>query len=190
MTVEDDREENKKIYNETVERDKLIYENIIYRYNLEWDRSKILDGKASGIISFVGIILALQSGIGAILIKDAPKTGTLFIITCLFFATSVLFLTFSIFCGLKAYYVKTWLSVPNATTLIEDYGKKDKSRVVILCDLGVKIAESIEKNKINNDMKRKFIIRGFKFLTLGLLFNLIFIFGLITLMSFWRCEYV
>jgi len=91
LVTEEDNIYNENVYNEIVERDKLIYDIIGNRYNLEWERSKSLEGKAIGIITFVGIILSLQGGIGAILINDAPKIGTLAIIINLVFIFSVFF---------------------------------------------------------------------------------------------------
>lgn len=61
LVTEEDNIYNENVYNEIVERDKLIYDIIGNRYNLEWERSKNLEGKAIGIITFVGIILSLHS---------------------------------------------------------------------------------------------------------------------------------
>lgn len=117
MTIEGD-------YKEVVERDKLIYDSIVSRYNIEWDRFKIIDGKASGIVSFVGIITGLMAGMGAILLNGAPRTPILFTIMECVFIVGIILLTISIGCGLKSYYVRTWKFVPEAQYLIEEYGKK------------------------------------------------------------------
>ncbi len=54
---------------ETEKRDQLIYELITDRFRLEWQRTNDLDGKASGIIGFVGIIVSLAAGLGGFLLK-------------------------------------------------------------------------------------------------------------------------
>jgi len=179
MTEEDDD------YKEIVERDKLIYDSINNRYNLEWERSKSLEGKANGIITFVGIILALQGGIGAILINDAPNTGTLALTINWIFILSVISLTFSMINGLRAFNVKTWIYFPNASCLVKQYGAENRSRSQILCDMSTTLAESIKTNKSNNDEKKNFIVLGFIFLFAGVTLNLVFIIGLIILMNYW-----
>lgn len=70
------------------------------------------------------IILTLQGGIGAILIKDMPKIGRLFSIIDCIFILSVLCLTLSILSVLRAYYLKEWVLVPDSHHLIEEYGGK------------------------------------------------------------------
>ncbi len=177
MTEEENDDES--YYKEIAERDKLIYDSISYRYNLEWDLSKILDGKASGIISFVGIILALQGALGAILLEDAPRKNALFIPIMCLFIFSILYLTISILSGLKAYYLKEWNAVPKADYLIEEYGKKNRSRTYIMRTMGQEMANSIKKNSTNNNEKKRFIEYGFIFLVSGLVVDVIFIIGLI-----------
>jgi hypothetical protein len=178
-------ENNKELiaYRETFERDKLIFDSISNRYNLEWDRSKVLDGKASGIISFVGIILALQAGIGAILIKDAPKIGVSIIIINGFFILSVFFMTASIISGLKAFLFKKWYYIPELDTFFEECENQNKSNIDILRTLGLTTAHAIVKNEEDNDKRTKFIRYGFYFLLAGLILNLFFIIGLILIMN-------
>lgn len=183
MTEEENAEEEKD-YEEIEKRDKLIYDCIIYRYNLEWNRSKNLDGKASGIISFVGIILALQGGIGAILIKDSPKTGTSFIIMNEIFILSILCLTLAIICGLKAYYLQKWIYIPEVHSFIKKCGAENRCLVDILRITGRSIANAIDINKNNNNKKKRFIEYGFAFLAAGLILNLFFIIGVTLIMSY------
>lgn len=181
-----DKDENAKdenSYEKTVEKEKLIYDIISNRYNLEFDRGKILDGKASGIISFVGIILALQGGIGAILIKDVPKTGTLFLFMNEIFILSVFCLTFSILSGLVAYRVKSWFFVPEPNDCIEGCENENVNQLDILRDMEKELAKAIDRGKVNNEKKSKFIVYGFLLLVAGLVLNLFFIIGLIIMMN-------
>jgi hypothetical protein len=168
-----------------VERVKLIYDSIMNRYNFEWDKHKFLDEKASGLIGFVGIILALQGGIGAILIKDATIKGTFFMIMNEVFILGVLCLTLSIICGLIAYYIQEcWALVPKAHYLTEECGAKDRSRIDIMCVMGQEMADSINFNSSTNNRKMNFIIGGFILLIIGLLLNLSFIIGVVIIMNY------
>jgi hypothetical protein len=74
-------EENKR-QDKTEKRDQLIYELIAERFRLEWQRTNVLDGKASGIIGFVGIILTLQAGLWSFLLKEIPRTCEFYIALC------------------------------------------------------------------------------------------------------------
>jgi hypothetical protein len=49
-------QKDQKSKEETERRDRLIFELITERFRLEWQRISDLDGKAMGIIGFVGII--------------------------------------------------------------------------------------------------------------------------------------
>jgi hypothetical protein len=182
--AKDENTEEDNDYIKTVEQEKLVYDIINNRCNLEFDRSKILDGKASGIISFVGIILALQGGIGALLIKDVPKIGTLYIVMNEIFILSVFCLTFSILSGLFAYRVKSWFFFPEVNDFIEACKNEDINQLDILRDMEKAMASSIDKSKSNNDKKSKFIVYGFFSLVVGLVLNLFFIIGLIIMMNY------
>jgi len=67
---------------ETEKRDEFIYELIADRFRLEWQRTNDLDGKASRIVRFVGIIVSLQAGLGSLLLKELPRTCGFFFIPC------------------------------------------------------------------------------------------------------------
>ncbi len=164
---------------ETEKRDEFIYELIADRFRLEWQRTNDLDGKASGIIGFVGIIVSLQAGLGSFLLKEIPKTCDFYIHLCALFLSGIIFLMCSILCGLKAYYVKTWKVVPDPEHLIEEYAKKDRSRIDILRIVSAEIFDAVTKNKETNDEKAKFIKYGFALLILGILMVIIFVCGLL-----------
>lgn len=164
---------------ETEKRDQLIYELIANRFRLEWQRTNDLDGKASGIIGFVGIIVSLQAGLGSFLLKEIPRTCEFYIHLCTLFLLGIIFLMCSILCGLKAYYVKTWKAVPDPEYLIEEYGKKDRNRIDILRKVATEISAAVAENKATNDEKAKFIRYGFIFLVLGIGMVFIFVCGLL-----------
>lgn len=159
---------------ETEKRDQLIYEFITDRFRLEWQRTNDLDGKASSIIGFVGIIVSLQAGLGSFLLKEIPRTCECYTLLCLLFLLGIILLMCSILCGLRAYYVKTWKVVPDPGHLIEEYAKKDRSRIDILRIVSEEISGAVSKNMATNDEKAKFIRYGFIFLVLGI--GMVFIF--------------
>lgn len=176
--MEENTEEEKE------KREQLIYELIADRFRLEWQRINILDGKASSIIGFVGIILSLEAGLGGFLLKEM-RTSECYALLCSLFLLSIILLMCSILSGLKAYYVKTWTVVPEPEPLIEDYTKEDteegikKERVRLLMDVSKEIATSIEENKKVNDEKVMFIKGGYIFLVLGISMTIIFIYALL-----------
>lgn len=164
---------------ETEKRDQLIYELITNTFRLEWQRIIDLDGKASGIIGFVGIIISLQAGLGGFLLKEVPKTCNLYIPLCALFLSGIILLMCSILCGLKAYYLKAWKVVPDPEYLIEEYAKKDRSRIDILRIVSAEISDAVAENKATNDEKARVIRYGFIFLVLGIGMVIIFVAGLL-----------
>jgi len=167
---------------ETEKRDQFIYELIADRFRLEWARTNDLDGKASSVIGFVGIILSLEAGLGGFLLKEISRTSECYTLLCCLFLLGLVFLMCSILYGLKAYYVKTWTVVPDPDYLIEEYAKnEDISRTEILRKVSKEISESVKKNKEINDEKVKFIKQGFIFFVFGIGMVIIFICGLLLL---------
>jgi hypothetical protein len=129
-------QKDQKSKEETERRDRLIFELITERFRLEWQRISDLDGKAMGIIGFVGIIISLQAGLGGFLLKEVSRTSDIYIPLCILFLFSIILLLCSILCGLKAYFIQSWDVVPEPNHLIENYGKKDRSRIAILRIVG------------------------------------------------------
>ena len=163
---------------ETEKRDQLIYELIADRFRLEWQRTNDLDGKASSVIGFVGIILSLEAGLGGFLLKEISRTSECYALLCFLFLLGIIFLMCSILCGLKVYYVKVWKVVPDPEHLIEEYAKKeDRSRIDILRIVSKEIADSIKHNEETNNEKVKFIKCSFIFLVSGIGMTIIFTCG-------------
>ena len=154
---------------ETEKRVYLIYELITDSSRLEWERRKDLDGKAIGII-MSGLIVTLQAGLGGPILKEVPRTCELYIPLLALFLSGVIFLFCSVFCGFIAYYVIGWELAPNAEYLIEEYAKKDRSRVDLLRSASVALSNLIRHNKKTNYKKAMSIHIGFLFLVLGVSF--------------------
>jgi len=63
--------------------------------------------------------------------------------------------------------------------LIEEYGKKDRSRIAILRIVSQEISKAVKQNKDTNDEKVKFIRHGFMFLVFGIAMVIVFVCGLL-----------
>lgn len=168
------KENQKSSEEEETERDRLIYEMIFNIFRLESQRTITLDGKASGIIGFVGIILSLQAGLGGFLLKDLPRNSQYCILSMLLFI-GIILLMFSILYGLKAYNIKAWKAAPEPEQLIKEYAKKDKSRKVILRIVSKEICEAYKVNCDINNKKAESIKYGFDFLIYGIIFVITFV---------------
>jgi hypothetical protein len=164
---------------ETERRAQFIYELIADRFRLEWQRANDLDGKASSIIGFVGIIVSLQAGLGSFLLQSISRTSEYYAQLSLLFLLGIIFLMCSILFSLKAYYVKTYKVVPDTEYLIEEYAKKGRSRIDILKEVSATISDVVTKNKSIIKGKVKFIQGGFIFLVLGIGMVIIFVCGLL-----------
>jgi hypothetical protein len=161
----------------TEKRDLLIYELIAERFRLEWQRINDLDGKATNIIGFVGIIVSLHVGLGGFLLKEIPKTNEYYFYLYVLFLLGIIFLMCSILYALKAYYMKTWIAIPDTEILIEKYAKKDRSKIDIVRIVSQEISDAVKENKIKNDDKSVSIKDSFRFLVFGIGMNIIFVWG-------------
>jgi hypothetical protein len=163
-----------------INKHKFIYDVIDGRYLLERDRSKVLDDKASNIISFVGIILGLQGALGIFLLKEIPKTAEAYHNLSNIFLLGIILLTISIFCGLMAYRIRPQKVVPDTgEALIEEYGNTDEDFLATLTMISVEKADSIRINNKIGDDKVRYINGGFFLLVAGITVNVIFIYELL-----------
>ncbi len=161
-------------------RDEFIYTVIKERFSVDWARIDTLDGKASGIIGFAGIIISLEGGLGGYLLDKIPKSGSYYLLTSYIFIVGIILLALSIFCALMAYHIKKdWVIVPDPEHLIENYAKKNRKQIDIIRILSWEISKAIKENKKTIDDKVEFIEYSFKFLLLGIAANIIFIYFLL-----------
>jgi hypothetical protein len=160
---------------ETEKRDHLIYELNSDRFRLEWQRTNDLDRKASSIIGFVGIIVSLQAGLGGFLLKEVPRTYEFYVPLCTLFLSDIILLMCSIICGLGASNIRFFRAVPETRHLIEEYGKKDRSTIIILRTYSQEFSKAVIINEAKNNNKAKFIKVGLVFLILGIFFVFLFV---------------
>lgn len=81
----------------------------------------------------------------------------------------------SILCALGAYNIKFYKVVPETRHLIEEYAKKDRSRINILRIYSQEFSEAAILNQAKNNKKANFIRISFIFLILGILFVILFV---------------
>jgi hypothetical protein len=100
--------------------DKLIYETVNKRYELEWKRTNDLDSKASNVTGFAGLLATLTAGITRFL--PNMHYDWLFLLPLTLFILSALF-------GLLASWITSFTAIqPDA--LIDRY--KDKTEIDVL----------------------------------------------------------
>ena len=81
----------------------------------------------------------------------------------------------SILFGLKAYSVKAWEIVPDPKRLIEEYAKKNRTRINILRMESQNLSEATTHNSAINAIKAKSINFGLYFLIAGFAFIILFV---------------
>ena len=157
-----------KTNKEEKERAKLIYEIVTKRYDREWQRTKDLDSKASGVTGFAGILATLIVGISKVI--PQVKYDWLLI-------TAVVLLVISAFLGVCAYWTKSYFDI-NPNSFIEKY--KDKEETEILMRFTGTTSQNTMFNDKANREKVIFIELAFAFLVLAI--SLFLIFSILNLM--------
>jgi Ca2+/Na+ antiporter len=131
------------------QRDKLIYDIILNRYDLEWKRNNDLDSKASGVVGFAGLLATLSAGIAQFVSNPNYRP--------LLYVPSVLFML-SVFFGLLGYGLGKYRTIePNA--FIEKYA--DKTETELLRTYVATASEMTMNNFRQNENKVKWIRLAF-----------------------------
>lgn len=143
------------------------------------ERTNTIDGKASDLVKFVGLLLALQSGVIVIFIRENFKMNNNYLYLFIIFLIGVIFLTSSVIFGLKAYQIRTWSLVPEPMRLVNEYAKKNYPRRIILQRVGLASATAIKENETINADKVFFLKYGLYFLVFGIIFNVIFMMSIL-----------
>lgn len=157
---------------EIEKRDLFIYENIISRYHFELERTQIIDGKSANLIGFIGIILSLEAGFYIFILKNVVNINIFYKLIFLF---SMLFLLISFIFGIKVHYIKSWEIVPNPRYLIEEYAKKEKSKIDLIRVICNEMADSTINNKGRNDEKIICMKYSYIFLLVGIILNIFYV---------------
>lgn len=162
----------------------MIFDLITSRHQREFERSNILDKKASQIIGFVGIIFSLFVGFYAFLIKElAGNEKVLFFYSNwrIILVIGIFSLALSILCSLKTMHVKRFFDVPATDVLINEYAKAEKDIPTILRDVGTEISNAVIDNQKINDYKADFMKYSVISFAFGMFLIMVFIAGLLIL---------
>lgn len=156
-----------EISDEEKQRDKLIYEIVGKRYDLEIQRTNDLDTKANNITGFAGLLATLVGSIIGFLPKGLDES--LFLIPLILLITSAIL-------GLLAYWIKSYSAI-QPVALIEEY--KESSETRLLREATYTIAQNTMQNHSVNKEK-VWLIKGASTL-LVIAISLFFIIAIINL---------
>ena len=162
----------------------MIFDLITSRHQREFERSNILDKKASQIIGFVGIIFSLFVGFYAFLIKELTVDEKVLIFYSnwrIILVIGIFCLALSILCSLKTMHVKRFFDVPATDVLINEYAKAEKDIPTILRDVGTEISNAVIDNQKINDYKADFVKYSVISFAFGMFLIMVFIAGLLIL---------
>lgn len=150
--------------------DKLIYETVNKRYELEWKRANDLDAKASNMTGFAGLLATLTATLMAGITSFLPSAHLdyLFLIPLTLFIFSALF-------GLFANWLTSFDAI-NPEVLIERY--KDKTEIDTLIAITKTTSEHTIHNFLLNGNKVKYIS-----IALTLLVSAVVLFFVVTIVN-------
>ncbi len=157
---------------EEKQRDKLIYEMIVNRYDLEWRRTNDIDSKASSVIGFAGLLATVLATLtaGITVIFPHARYGWLFLLPLGLFVVSAGF-------GLWGYWMSKFITI-NPINLIEEY--QNRTEEELIQRVAATTAEDTMKNYKFNQRKAVWVYVAFIFLIIAIsLFLVVAILNLI-----------
>jgi hypothetical protein len=101
-------------------RDKLIYDIIVDRFELEWKRTNDIDSKASSVTGFAGLLATLTAGISGLL--PQAHYNFLFLIPLGIFILSAFF-------GLLALWLRNYGGI-RPDVFLKEYTNKEETEVL------------------------------------------------------------
>jgi len=138
-----------------IEAIKIIHDSIVSMHQIEWQRTRDIESKATGIVGFVGVIFSLTIASLATLISTADEPVRLKILSDVHLYTYILILGLmvsSIFCGIIALNVKNWRYI-TADMFIEYCNEEKIKRKDIIIKLIKSNTQTILKNcRLNNQI--------------------------------------
>jgi len=164
------------------ERDRLLFDLLSNRNTAEFERSNILDSKASSMIGFAGIIIGLLATLISFIFDQLSLNSKLFAYYSSYrviLLAGIIVLALSIISSLFAYFVKPYEIVPENNHLIEEYAKKDRDICTILRITAQGISDAINKNKVIDDEKAKWVKYSLILFGIGMGLVVLFVCGLL-----------
>ena len=139
-----------------MESQRLILDTVLKAHDIEWQRTRDIENKASNTVGFVGIIFSLTiMTLSSIIVSTDEVTRTKILFSSIyspimiFTVLSLMFL--SVFFGLKALSVKEWWFI-----LVDEFLKKCKSEAKSSDELLKMMLEGYENGtKINDGVNTK-----------------------------------
>jgi hypothetical protein len=137
-------------------RDKLIYEIIVDRYDQEWKRTNDIDSKASSVTGFAGLLATLTASISGLV--PQAHYSFLFLIPLAIFILSAVF-------GLLALWLRDFGAI-QPDVFIDEYANKTETEV--LRRYGGTTSMLTMYNFEYNKDKTKWLNRAFSLLVFGI----------------------
>jgi hypothetical protein len=128
-----------------------------------------LDSKAGNLIGFISVVVGLLLGAGAL--KIEAMTSDYFPSVIFFVGIGILLASIGL--ALASFRVRTWIAVPNVTTLINNYTTVPYDEV--LKRNGGEMAKAVVDSVIQNDNKANLLRVSWYFLISGLCTMFIFV---------------
>jgi len=165
--MKDERNEIKHIQNNTEGTDenennqnnaevkKVICDYILDMYQIEWQRTRDIENKATGIVGFTGVIFSLTiaslftiiSSVDEVT-KDKIFSSSIFVPILISFILVIM--TLSIFCGITALDVKKWWFLI-ADKFLDYFTNKKTTKEKIHSEIADEVTKGIVFNRNNNE---------------------------------------
>lgn len=140
---------------ECINREFLVHDSMLSKYNLEWERTRDIESKATNLIGFVGVIFAIE----AIAFSGLDNISCIEIILL---GLSLLSLFITILFCLYVLNIKSWECGVKYKTFMEDYAANANiNRFEMLKTLSLHYADSGLKNSKTNDKNSKYLRYAF-----------------------------
>jgi hypothetical protein len=147
------------------DRDRLIYEIVVDRYQQEWKRTNDLDSKANTVTGIAGLLATLSGGITAGITQILPNMHYkyLLLIPLIVFVLSAIL-------GLMAYWLTSFSAI-DPEALIREYGNRTRTEVTrrVTRTISILTMENFQRNQ------RKVIWLYLAFVSLVVAIGLFFI---------------
>lgn len=156
LKTNSDNEDCNFLQNYDDESKRLVLDTVLKAHDIEWQRTRDIENKASNTVGFVGVIFSLTiMTLSSIIVSTDEVTRTKLLFSSIYSPIMIVIILslmfFSIFCGLKALSVKEWWFL-----FIDEFLKKCKSETKSSDDLLKMMLEGYEDGtKINDGLNTK-----------------------------------